>query len=211
MRRPNPSRIKRQHMPRWRPATAPQVLKESHFLLRCLAFRPTLVHLLNSGRRERVEMGCEGAAEVLTASLGDPSLLALMDSHRFWVRIPRGQGAAHVSQTHTCFRCLTAASLAALKRSGRSRCSHSETFIVLLQPFRTTGRLFVLPGINRAIDDAHPARPLRGPPMAQQDGPARFPPPAPTPGTAGGPRFTSESFQLTREATRSHFINAPFY
>lgn len=91
----NPSRTKRQHMPQWQPATVPQVLKESHFLLRCLAFRPTLVHLLNSGRRVRVEMGCEGAAEVLTASLSNPSLLALMDSHHIWLQTRWGQGAAH--------------------------------------------------------------------------------------------------------------------
>lgn len=63
----------------------------------------------------------------------------------------------------------------------------------------TTGRLFVLPGINRSIDDAHPARPVGGRPVARQDGPARFPPPAPAACTAGGTCVPFESFQLTPE------------
>lgn len=200
-RRLDPSRIKRQHMPQWHPATVPQVLRESRSLLHCLAFRPTLVHLLNSGRRARVAMGCEGAAEVLTASLANPSLrwtVTTFGSRPLGVREPRTLNR----HSRRCRRCGTAAALKrSFEHSSRFICSHSETFIVLLQPARTTGRLFVLPGINRAIDDAHPARPLRGPPVAQQDGPARFPPPAPAPCTAGGTRFTSESFQLT---PRSH-------
>lgn len=94
-RRLNASPIKRQRVPQRHPATAPRVLKASHFLLRCLAFRPTLVHLRYSGGPARVEMGCEGAAEVLTASLRNPSLLARTDSHHIRVQTRWGQGAAH--------------------------------------------------------------------------------------------------------------------
>lgn len=60
---------------------------------------------------------------------------------------------------------------------------------MLLRLSGTTGRLCVLPGINRSIEAAHPARPVGGRPVARQDGPARFPPPAPAACTAGGTRF----------------------
>lgn len=46
--------------------------------------------------------------------------------------------------------------------------SDSQNFFCYCCSSRTTGRLFVLAGINRSIDDAHPARPLRGRPVAQQ-------------------------------------------
>lgn len=46
--------------------------------------------------------------------------------------------------------------------------SDSEHFFCCCCSSRTTGRLFVLAGINRSIDDAHPARPLCGRPVAQQ-------------------------------------------
>ncbi|CAB1434682.1 unnamed protein product [Pleuronectes platessa] len=53
---------------------------------------------------------------------------------------------------------------------------------------RTTGRRFVLAGINRSIDDAHPARPLRGRPAAQQPSSPGARPGLAPPGPSSGPR-----------------------
>lgn len=77
--------------------------------------------------------------------------------------------------------------------------SDSEHFFCCCCSSRTTGRLFVLAGINRSIDDAHPARPLCGRPVAQQpSSPAGRPSPALL-GPSSGPR--SMQGQHSRRAT----------